>query len=370
MKQITTALVSFFLLTGFVHIPEERLVQMQPPPEAFAACAGKKEGAACTIATEGEGVCRTPPGLKERACIPHAMMRARGPGGPGRGGRNHMIIQSDGMPVTRAATEMPVADSRIEITVEGGCRRVRANGIARHKTGPFPNDGNPGHISGQDYVFCLPAAPAIAASITELGLGKFGLGLNGVPFDPGAAEFYKGRFGSPWRYEAISGALDLGFDENFAHVQFTGAYHYHGLPALYLRNTDVTEGAPSPLVGWAADGFPIYALYGAGPDGSVRQMRSSYRLKQGARPESESDPGGTYDGTFVGDYEYVPGLGDLDQCNGRTVQTTDFPNGTYAYFLTEEWPVIPRCFRGTPDPDFIRMDPPPGRNRPPRRERG
>ena len=26
----------------------------------------------------------------------------------------------------------------------------------------------------------------------------------------------------------------------------------------------------------------------------------------------------------------------------------EFPNGTYAYFLTTEWPVIPRNFRGTP----------------------
>ncbi|WP_367646648.1 YHYH protein [Ruegeria arenilitoris] len=29
-----------------------------------------------------------------------------------------------------------------------------------------------------------------------------------------------------------------------------------------------------------------------------------------------------------------------------------FPSGTYAYFLTDDYPVVPRCFAGTPDPSF------------------
>jgi hypothetical protein len=65
-------------------------------------------------------------------------------------------------------------------------------------------------------------------------------------------------------------------------------------------------------------------------------------------------PGGRYDGTFTADYEYVPGMGDLDECNGRRCITPDFPQGTYAYFLTEDWPVIPRRYRGTPSADFFR----------------
>jgi hypothetical protein len=39
-------------------------------------------------------------------------------------------------------------------------------------------------------------------------------------------------------------------------------------------------------------------------------------------------------GTFHEDYEYVPGSGDLDEFNGRTVQTPEYPEGVYAYFLT------------------------------------
>ena len=28
--------------------------------------------------------------------------------------------------------------------------------------------------------------------------------------------------------------------------------------------------------------------------------------------------------------------------------TSEFPKGTYAYFLTTEWPVVPRFIRGIP----------------------
>ena len=38
---------------------------------------------------------------------------------------------------------------------------------------------------------------------------------------------------------------------------------------------------------------------------------------------------------LVEDYDYTPGSGDLDQYNdGRSCVTPDFPNGTYAYFVT------------------------------------
>ncbi len=39
-------------------------------------------------------------------------------------------------------------------------------------------------------------------------------------------------------------------------------------------------------------------------------------------------------GRYIEDYEHVATLGDLDQYNGRTGVTPEFPNGTYAYFIT------------------------------------
>ena len=109
----------------------------------------------------------------------------------------------------------------------------------------------------------------------------------------------------------------------------------------------------SVLAGWAADGFPIYIRFGyadpTNPASGAKGLRSSYRVRQGTR---SGGPGGAYDGTFVQDYEYVAGLGDLDACNGRFGVTPDFPGGIYAYFLTDSFPFIPRCFAGTPDTSF------------------
>ena len=84
-------------------------------------------------------------------------------------------------------------------------------------------------------------------------------------------------------------------------------------------------------------------------------MQSSYRVRSGSRPSGGGNPGGRYDGTFVQDYEYVEGLGDLDECNGALTVSAEFPNGTYAYFLTEGFPVVPRCLTGTPDASFQKM---------------
>ncbi|MGB1222042.1 MAG: YHYH protein, partial [Alcanivoracaceae bacterium] len=59
------------------------------------------------------------------------------------------------------------------------------------------------------------------------------------------------------------------------------------------------------LVGFAKDGFPIY---GPLDDGSV--------------------PTG------------------LDECNGMSI------NGLYGYFVTDDFPYLMNCLKGTPDPSF------------------
>ncbi|TWT38679.1 YHYH protein [Blastopirellula retiformator] len=256
------------------------------------------------------------------------------------------------------ANQQPRERNRVQIEVVGNDRVITSNGIPEHKVGQFPNRGNPNALVQQHYVFRIPAKPQPAPRITPLGLQNFGLGLNGVPFDPGAAEWYKGDRRGGWQYEPLSGAVPLGIDGNYAHVQPNGAYHYHGLPSGFLKELNVNRNSHSPLIGWAADGFPIYAMYGyqdpqdAGSE--IVELDSSYQLKKGRRPNGNQDPGGTYDGTFVADYEFVSGKGDLDECNGRFCVTPEFPEGTYAYFLTQHWPVIPRAYRGTPSDDFRR----------------
>ncbi len=264
------------------------------------------------------------------------------------------------------ANQSPPTQSEASFESDRGGRHVEANGIPDHRVGAFPNRGNPNAIAPQGYDLVIPADPKPAAKVSSMR-GPFGIALNGVMFDPGAAEFWQGDPSLGWTYEALGGAVPLGIDENHAHVQPTGAYHYHGLPTLYLKQRGVTANRHSPQIGWAADGFPIYALHGyrdpKDAGSGIVKLRSSYRLKEDARPEEPDGPGGRHDGTFVQDYEYVEGLGELDECNGRFCVTPEYPEGTYAYFLTEEWPVIPRLFRGTPVPMREEMRGP-GGNRP------
>ncbi len=262
--------------------------------------------------------------------------------------RKHTATEAK--PLDLVAATQSLASNQVSITTAGKVRTIRANGVPDHAVGRFPNRGNPHRITAQNYTFKVPLDPKVGrASATRRG-GLFGVAVNGVPFDPGAAEFWQGNRRSGWQYEALGGAVRLGLDENRGHVQPTGAYHYHGLPVGLMQDLGWTGDQASPLIGYAADGFPIYALT-AKVNGTVKMMQSSYQLKPGNRPGG-SGPSGDYDGTFVQDYTYVAGAGDLDQCNGAHVKTSEYPEGTYAYFLTQSYPVIPRCLMGQADSSF------------------
>ncbi|MFY0596416.1 MAG: YHYH protein [Cognatishimia sp.] len=262
--------------------------------------------------------------------------------------RNHTATETK--PLQLASATQTVRSGSVQITTSGSTRTVKSNGVPDHAVGRFPNRGNPNRIKAQSYSFKMTTTPQ-AGSAKALSRGLlFGVAVNGVPFDPGAAEFWKGNPQSGWQYEALGGAVRLGLDENFGHVQPTGAYHYHGLPVGLMNELGWSSQTASPLIGYAADGFPIYAIT-ANIDGPVRKLQSSYRLKSGNRPGG-AGPTGEYDGTFVQDYTYVEGAGDLDQCNGANVKTSEYPNGTYAYFLTDSYPVIPRCLVGQADRSF------------------
>ena len=88
-------------------------------------------------------------------------------------------------------------------------------------------------------------------------------------------------------------------------------YHYHGLPSCVTSQVDVT-GGPSHLIGVAADGFPIYG--GRDINGSVVTVSQ------------------------------------LDECNGITSATPEFPSGVYHYVLPEgvtNFQSSLRCYSGT-----------------------
>jgi plastocyanin len=111
----------------------------------------------------------------------------------------------------------------------------------------------------------------------------------------------------------------------------TGSYN-----GDYLRHTD----GHSKIIGIAFDGHPIYGTYGYSSAGSnsssVVRMTSSYALY------ASEEAGRTYTygvipaGQFVEDYQFISNSGSLDKCNGRYCVTPEYPNGTYAYFVSTD----------------------------------
>jgi hypothetical protein len=253
-------------------------------------------------------------------------------------------------PLTLQTAKFSISGATYNWSINGTRRVLTGNGLPTHMVGAFPNPGNPNDIAKQNVNLSVTTLPKTASKITSAEGWVFGVSINGIVFDPFAAEFWQGNRRSGWNYDALGGAVALGLDANYAHVQPQGTYHYHGIPFGLLELLRYDASKHSPLVGYAADGYPIYALTGIA-NGQVKKMTSSYRLKPGNRPGGDA-PDGAYDGAFVQDYDYVPGLGTLDECNGAMTVSAEYPSGTYAYFITEAYPVVPRCFTGTPDRGF------------------
>jgi hypothetical protein len=254
----------------------------------------------------------------------------------------------------------------VKIEVTGGNRLIVSNGLPDHAIGDFPNRHDPVPITAQQIKLQMPAKPVLANKPQPLDMWLFGVAVNGVPFDP-SGPFWNADGNSGWQFEVLhpANAVALGIDVNRAHTQGRGMYHYHGLPTGLLWTQCVAApDKPMHLLGYAADGYPIYGpeCPGEASDvkSKVRRLRTSYRLREGRRKDG---PKGRFDGAFVEDFEYIPRSGDLDEFNGRTGPTPEFPSGTYYYVVTDEFPYIPRLYRGKPDPSF-RHGPPPGMSPP------
>jgi len=258
---------------------------------------------------------------------------------------------------SRTAVELP--PHQVSLTSEGDYRELVSNGIPDHQPGQFPNRGNPNTIDSIPYRFRMPLSPKPLDEVRDAGGALFGVALNGIPFDPGTAELWKGD--PAWRYDAMSGKINLGLDQSNAHVQPNGAYHYHGLPLGMLEQRG-KKPDELVLIGYAADGFPIYGQWGYSDpkdaQSPLKKLQSSYQLRAGERPGGDEGPGGAFDGTFNQDWEYVAGSGDLDECNGRFSVTPEYPQGTYHYVITDAFPFISRYFRGAPDQSFEKRRPP------------
>lgn len=217
---------------------------------------------------------------------------------------------------------------------------------------------NPGTCVAQNYVFRFPRNPQAATTkTTSPMIGAIGLLLNGVPiFGLSNANSWTGTTNAGpqaggqgiWNVEVYKSegfVLDTAFG---AHPQQQGAYHTHATPYRLYKNIPSTQH--SPIIGYAFDGYPVYGPYGYSDpmdvQSGITRMKSGYSLRNittrttlpsGATATQVGPPvSATYPiGTYCEDYEWLPSNGgDLDAYNGRFCITPDYPNGTYAYFIT------------------------------------
>ena len=228
---------------------------------------------------------------------------------------------------------------------------INATGIPSYPIGPWPVM-NPAVATDRNYLVRIPRTPheqIFAKAPTPLA--DIGLWVNGVAiYNAWDAQCWEGdpNPGCNWQQDATVFELD-GQDAANGHPAEVagggmidgfkeGEYHHHFDPTA-LRNQLGDDGSfHSPILGFAYDGFPIYGPWSSNnPDGTggLVRMESSYRLKLGRPPGPGSPPGGMFPlGSFIQDWAYVAGRGHLDEHNGRFAVTPEYPDGTYAYYLT------------------------------------
>lgn len=235
----------------------------------------------------------------------------------------------------------------------------------------------------------------LEGSAIATGSGVIGIWLNGVAmFNPSAQTLGPSGpnlLAPTWQYNAANAAgKDLGytFGEDLAGGDASATYVYHyrdgsffdawqtgsghtsgafGTTGLaetsvikYLSSGLTHSDGHSKILGISADGYPVYGPYGysvaTNNTSSIKRMVSGYTLNSAdSREGTTADNTTLYPlGIFIEDYSYTAS-GDLDQHNGRYCVTPDYPNGTYAYFITLDAslaPVFPyilgNTYYGTP----------------------
>ncbi len=244
---------------------------------------------------------------------------------------------------------------------------INASGIPSYTIGSWPM--NPNTAGNRNWKFKIPRNPQPATTKVTVGLGKIGTFINGVPmYNADDGMTYNGVMGG-WKRNAYY-FESVSFDACSGHPDQSSTYHHHIYPTC-LQSIDATKH--SPLVGFSFDGFPVYGPYAytnTNGTGALKRMTPSYQTRNitarttfpGSTTVLEaSKQGPTVStqypiGSFLQDYEFVQGSGDLDAYNGRFAVTPEYPNGVYAYYITVDAshkPVYPFIlglqYYGTPE---------------------
>jgi hypothetical protein len=259
------------------------------------------------------------------------------------------------------------------------------NGVAIYDLGDafgFVQTSNTPSVTGSD---------VMGATSATNPWWRNALSVEEVTFDPGYA--HQPGLNGQYHYHAEPKALRYQLGDNVIVTTngTTGA-------VTYTENLTNSLPGHSPILGWAFDGYPIYGPYGysvaTNASSPVTRMRTGFVICNGSNgtinlnatgrktipkwaaaaegvqnpsavdpvplPMNSYGPDTTYVtgvgpnqttyslGRYSADYDYMGDITnqltgqkyiqgtdfDLDQYNGRTCVTPDFPYGTYAYFVT------------------------------------
>ena len=260
---------------------------------------------------------------------------------------NNYNANTNGVNAPNGGGSGPWFQCEVSVSVSSTEMNVNSNGIPNHNwvsafgpgdvqshTWSIPlnptNDTTGGHTSTN-----CPAANGqweCAADRGQVAVAANGVPIFGPEEGPGgdavALDFFY--------FTEDRQPIDLGYCG--AHAGPTGVhYHWDAMCQYWEPETGETmqdydwslidSTKHSPIIGWSFDGYPIYGMYTWDDAGEVKGMKSSYAVE---RTTDGGDQG--YNG--IDDWNYVSGLGDLDQCNGRFGPTPEYPEGTYYYVST------------------------------------
>ena len=154
------------------------------------------------------------------------------------------------------------------------------------------------------------------------------------------------------RYQNSSASIDSANGRLFANPLTFNQKQYGIIanPVKLRESLSDTPGNHSPILGYAYDGNPIYGPYGysnpGDPTSAIARITSGYFLNgnRSGGPSTAEYPVGS----FIDDYTWIKnentGKTRLDENNGRYCVTPEYPEGTYAYFITvdaSDNPVFP-----------------------------
>jgi len=204
------------------------------------------------------------------------------------------------------------AQAKVAAKCSGSQLVVTSNGMPSYKfVAKTPNA-----LKTQKWTWKVPLAPTRAAATTNINrkFGTIGFTVTGIPiYGPMEGPMpTEEAFGDP----VYNGILD----SCKGHTGPASEYHDHAIAAVARCGFAQTR-----VVGYALDGFPIY--------GPSTKAKSGY-IKTG---DPKKDSWAAYAYQASSDPKV------LDECNGRTKA-----DGSYGYYITETFPYIIGCYRGTP----------------------